>query len=232
MMRRSRSMQQRLRTMGAVLLVAALAGVGFYGWRQYRLGQLQGYEAALEVPLTARADIMPLYSLSPFRGIEIEFPVAEVAERYVLRVWVYKDQNPAQAERELKQFLGAFYASSQTRIDMRLSSMEVELSALQAEQRAKIFEANYLQRNYASLRAQRVEQLYEEARALGAVMESKRHALMAAQGIHSVTVQSFTTFAPRARGMVMALQSLLVALFVVLLQVLWLQRKTPPHAAL
>lgn len=231
MMRRGRSMQ-RLRTIGAVLLFAALAGLGFYRWKQYRLGQVQEYEATLQVPLTARADIMPLYARSPFRGIEIEFPVAEVAERYVLRVWAHKDQNPAQVEAELKQLLNAFYASSQTRIDMRLSSMEVELSALQAEQRAKIFEANYLQHNYGSLRAERVEQLYEEAWALGAVLESKRHVLMAAQGINSVSLLSFAATAPRAGGKVLALQSLLVALLVVMLQVLWLQRKIPPHAAL
>nr|CBA31324.1 hypothetical protein Csp_F36950 [Curvibacter putative symbiont of Hydra magnipapillata] len=232
MMRGWRPMQQRLCTMGAVLLVAALAGLGFYGWKQYRLGQLQGYEARLEVPLTARADIMPLYSRSPFRGIEIEFPVADIAERYVLRVWVPKEQDPVQVEAELKQFLGAFYASSQTRIDMRLSSMEVELRALQAEQHAKLFEADYLQRNYVSLRAQRIEQLQEDARTLGAAMESKRHVLMAAQGINSVSVQSFAAFAPQAESRILALQSLLVALFVALLQVLWLQRKTPPHAAL
>jgi hypothetical protein len=232
MMHRWRPIRQRLRTMGAVLIVAALAGLGFYGWKQFRLGQLQGYEARLEVPLTARADIMPLYSRSPFRGIEIEFPVADIAERYVLRVWVPKEQSPVQVEAELKQFLGAFYANSQTRIDMRLSSMEVELSALQAEQHAKLFEADYLQRNYASLRAQRIEQLQEEARALGGAMESKRHVLMAAQGINSISVQSFAAFSPQAGGRVLALQSLLVALFAVLLQVLWLQRKTPPHAAL
>ena len=225
-------MQQHLRRMGLVLLVAALAGLGFYGWKHYRQGQLQGYEAALTVPLTARADIMPIYAQSPFRDIEIEFPVAEVSERYVVRVWAPKAQDPAQVEAELRQFLEAFYATSQTRIDMRMSSMEVELSALQAEQHAKIFEADYLQRNYASLRAQRIEQLHEEVKALRGGMESKRHVLMAAQGINSVSVQSFSAFVPQARGTILALQSLLVALFVVLLQVLWLQRKTPPHAAL
>ena len=232
MMRRGRSMQQPLRSMGLVLLIAALAGLSFYGWKHYLQGQLQCYEAALEVPLTARADIMPLYARSPFRGIEIEFPVAEVAERYAVRVWAPKDHNPVQVEADLKQFLGLFYASSQTRIDMRLSSMEVELSALQAEQRAKIFEADYLQRNYASMRAQRIAQLHEETRALSEVMESKRQVLMAAQGIHSVSVQSFAAMPPQNWGRVLALQSLLVSLFVALLQILWLQRKSPRHATL
>lgn len=222
---------QPLRTWGKMLFLAVLAGLGFFFLSQHRLERLQGYEIQVLAPLTARSDIMPLYAQSPFRKMEIEFPPVEIAERFVLRIWEDKDRSAQDVETELKHYLERFYATSQTRIDMRLSSKELELSALQAAQRAKAFELEYLQRNYAQMRAQRIVQLHDEVRSLGGQMDEIRRTLMAEQGAGSVTVGSFQAIVPRNLRMALKVQSLLLGLFVAMLQILWLQRKSSPDAS-
>jgi hypothetical protein len=229
--RPERSLLRAVQTWGVVLAISSLAGIAFHLWAQYRQALLQGYEATLEAPLTARADILPLYARSPFRKMEIEFPPAEIAERFVLRVWVEKSQSSQDVEGELKRFLERFYTTSQTRIDMRLSSMELELSALQAAQRAKVFEMDYLQQHYAQLRSQRIAQLHDEVKALGGAMEDRRNTILSVQNANSVTIRSFEVVASNRLATALVVQSLLVGLFVALLQMLWLQRKYPGDAS-
>lgn len=218
---------QLLRTawrVGTAWGISVLLGLAFHGYMQYRQAQLQCYQAAVTAPVTARADILPLYAQSPFEKLEIEFPAGEISERYLVRIWARTGQPGADVESELMHYLARFYATSQTRIDARLSSIELELSSLQAEQRAKIFEMDYLRQHYAALRAQRIEQLHQEIRALGRVMDEKRALVLSAPDANRVAIASFEPVPARRSATALALQSVLVGLFSALLIILWRQR--------
>lgn len=223
----ARPLSRQLRAVARLCLAGALglvAGLAFYGWSQYHQGQLQAYQADVVAPVTARADILPLYAQSPFGKMEIEFPVAEISERYTVRLWASKDRAGREVEAELLRYLERFYTASQTRIDVRLSSIELELRSMQAEQRAKIYEMEYLRQHYAELRAQRIEQLHQEVRALGRGMEEKKSLLLSAPDASHVTISAFEPISARRMVTALALRGLLAGLFAALLVLLWQQR--------
>jgi hypothetical protein len=225
MVRLNKSSLSTLLTWARIFIVSVFLGCAYYIWGYYQQGLLQSYEALVEVPITARSDILQLYSKSPFQKVEIEFPPAEISSSIVIRVWVARNIAPVQVEADLNQFLTEFYATSQSRFHIVLSALGLEITALKAEEHAKAFELNYLRKHYAELREQRIEHLDEELNAIKKRLDEKRHTFMLAQTTKNVKIQALNPVTSRRMAIAWNTQSLLTGLFFFLLQALWLQKK-------
>jgi hypothetical protein len=210
---------------GRILLVAILTGGAYYVGVNYQQGMMQGYEAVVEAPITARYDIMEIYSKSPFQKMEIQFPPSEISTRFVVRVWVTKNTDSMYVEEELRKYMTNFYTKVQSSIYIRLTALDLEISALKAEEFAKAFELNYLRKHYADLRKQRIEQLADEYDSIQKKVEEKQYILKQSQIVKGVEIQTFKTFTSRRMAIAVITQSVLVGLFIALLLVCWLQQR-------
>ncbi len=226
----SSSQSQILRRGASLLCLSILAGLSCYFWEQSQQNRLQCFEAALEVPLTARSDIMQLYAQSPFDKTEIKFPAAEISTRYVLRLWVDREQDGAKVRNSLQQYLDTFYISSDKSRAMMLSAEGVALGNLNAELSAKSFELNYLRKNYPQLRQTRIALLHDDIQVLSAAIDIKNRTILSAISQNKVVIHEFEPVSPSNLTRASLQRSLLVALAIALVQLIWLQQSTAKHA--
>jgi hypothetical protein len=182
-------------------------------------------------PLTARSDIQQLYRLSPFSSLEIEFPPGEITQRYQVRVWDAADRPVADIEAQLQSLLRNFYTTSIAPLMARLSSVELTLSSLEAEQSAKTFEMGYLKRHYPQLRAERISLLHQEIMDLGRQLEEARALYVASRRVQAVQLQMLTVVQGRVLSASQMLCCLLAVLCVGLLQQIFRLRRLGQNGA-
>jgi hypothetical protein len=213
----------------SLLCLSILAGISYFYWEQLQQNRLQGFEAELEVPLTARSDIMQLYAQSPFEKTVIKFPAADISTRYVLRLWVDREQDATKVRNSLKHYLDTYYVSSDKSRRIMLSAEGFAIANLNAEVTAKRFELNYLQNNYPKFRQNRITNLKEDIAVLDNIIDVKYHTSLSATSHDKVIIHEFEPISNSNLARASLVRSLLVAIAIALMQLIWLQQSAGKH---